>query len=66
MTTPQEQPIQYPNQPDGTQAPDARGGQKTPSPTTADLPPPLTGDEQDHASPATQDPTGESDRPIET
>jgi len=65
MTTPQEQPIQYPNQPDDRQAPDARDGQKAPS-STADLPPPLAGEEQDHASPATQDPTGETDRPIET
>jgi len=65
MTTPQEQPIRYPNQPDGGPAQDGRD-RPGDAPSTTDLPPPLTGDEQDHASPATQAPTGEKDMPIET
>ncbi|RYF01702.1 MAG: hypothetical protein EOO32_02955 [Comamonadaceae bacterium] len=59
MTTPQQQqqPIKYPNQPDE---------EHTREDTSADLPPPLTKDRPDQASPATQDPTGREDIPIET
>ncbi len=60
MTSPQQppsQPIQYPNQP---------GQQPITDGAPADLPPPLTEDGPDQASPATQDPTGQRDIPIET
>lgn len=58
MTAPQQQqPIQYPNQPDSEHPVED---------TSAELPPPLTKDAPDQASPATQDPTGRTDIPIET
>ncbi len=58
MTAPQQQqPIQYPNQPDS---------ERPLKDTSGELPPPLTKDSPDQASPATQDPTGREDIPIET
>ena len=55
--TGQQTPTKYPNQPDHTAAVEQ---------PAADLPPPLTKDAPDQASPATQDPTGRADIPIET